>query len=152
MAAKLSAPDTGAGTVVVVVVPLPSWPYVFKPQQYAAPLVVMPQVLVQPLPVVSLLPALGDRRPQGGELRSQRLDLSRLLPSPPLEGLDRQQVDPVDVRGGDGRIALAEPEGGVEVLRRGAEVADRGVLRLVVPLLNWHAGDLLEHVDAVHLA
>src|SRR6266513_1535933 len=98
-----------------------------------------------------LLLALGDLGPQRSELRSQRLYLACLLARPALESLDRQQVDAVDVRGGDRRVTLPEPEGGVEVLRRGAEVADRGVLRLVVPLPHPHPGDLLKDVVAVYV-
>jgi hypothetical protein len=45
---KLSPPETGTGVVLLVVVPLPSWPYEFTPQQYATPLVVTPQVLAHP--------------------------------------------------------------------------------------------------------
>jgi hypothetical protein len=51
-----------------------------------------------------------------------------------LQRLDGEQIDAGDVGGRDGRVALAQPERGVEVLRRGSEVADRGRLRLVTPL------------------
>src|SRR6266513_878015 len=104
------------------------------------------------LPVVSLLPALGDRRPQGGELRAQRLDLSRLLPSPSLERLDSQQVDAIDVRGRDGRVALAEAERGPEVLCGGAEVAARSGLRPVVPLPDRHPRDPPKYALPIDLA
>jgi hypothetical protein len=41
---KVSPPDTATGTNLVVVVPSPSWPRSLRPQQYAVPLLVTPQV------------------------------------------------------------------------------------------------------------
>jgi hypothetical protein len=54
--AKINAPDTGTGTVLCPTdVPLPSAPATFVPQQYAAPVVVTPQLRWVPaLTVVKL--------------------------------------------------------------------------------------------------
>src|SRR5439155_7097056 len=46
--AKIDPPVTTAGTELLVVVPFPSSPLALSPQQYAAPLVVMPQVCRKP--------------------------------------------------------------------------------------------------------
>src|SRR2546426_463197 len=42
--ANVSPPETATGTAASSVEPLPSWPHTLKPQQYAAPFVVRPQV------------------------------------------------------------------------------------------------------------
>ncbi len=47
-AAKVSPPDTSSGVVLVLVVPLPSWPLPLKPQQYPVPAVVTPQAKYLP--------------------------------------------------------------------------------------------------------
>jgi hypothetical protein len=54
--AKVSPPDTGTGIELLFVVPLPSWPHLLNPQQYAAPLVVSPQVLWVALIALKLRP------------------------------------------------------------------------------------------------
>src|SRR5207247_3395776 len=46
---------TSTGLDRSVVVPSPSWPALFEPQQYAAPPDVTPQVCVQPAPVAATL-------------------------------------------------------------------------------------------------
>src|SRR5688572_24916304 len=48
MLAKLSPPETRTGTVLEVVVPLPSSPTPPEPQQYPAPLVATPQLWAYP--------------------------------------------------------------------------------------------------------
>jgi hypothetical protein len=44
----VSPPATAVGVKLLVVEPSPSWPLAFEPQQYAAPLVVRPQVKSKP--------------------------------------------------------------------------------------------------------
>src|SRR5437773_1974641 len=47
-AANVSPPDTATGVVLLIWVPLPSWPPPLAPQQYAAPSGVTPQVTPPP--------------------------------------------------------------------------------------------------------
>src|SRR5437870_10253241 len=47
-AANVSPPDTATGVVLLIWVPLPSWPPPLAPQQYAAPAGVTPQVTPPP--------------------------------------------------------------------------------------------------------
>lgn len=65
-------------------------------------------------------------------LRAER-DLLLLPLDPPRQRLDAQQADTVGVHRADGGLALAQAEGGMEVLRGGADVADGDVLAGVVP-------------------
>jgi hypothetical protein len=48
IAKNVSPPATAVGVALLVVVPLPSWPYVLSPQQYATPPVVSAQALESP--------------------------------------------------------------------------------------------------------
>src|SRR4051812_28277546 len=100
------SPVTAAGEVAWVVVPLPSWPLVFRPQQRAAPVDVMPQVcgppaatsralamfetvtgvdedVVSPLPSRPLVPRPQQRRPP--VTRAQVWSVPTEIESPPLE-------------------------------------------------------------------
>jgi hypothetical protein len=52
MATKVSEPTTGIGTSVSVVVPVPSWPVPFPPQQHPSPVLVTPQVCCTPASMV----------------------------------------------------------------------------------------------------
>src|SRR5947199_337740 len=47
-AAECYPPETSSGTLLFVVVPVPSWPYRLSPQQSAAPPVVSPHVWLAP--------------------------------------------------------------------------------------------------------
>ena len=46
--ARVSEPDTVAGTLLLVVELLPSWPEEFSPQQYAVPALVSPHAEAPP--------------------------------------------------------------------------------------------------------
>ena len=81
-----------------------------------------------------LCPQLGDGRVQGATLSTES-------GRPPLQGVDREKVHTVDVGRGNRRIALAEAEGGVEILRGGTQVSDGRVLGFLAPLLDRHACD-----------
>jgi len=54
--ANVRPPDTATGIELLAVVPLPSWPHLLNPQQYATPLVVRPQLPWPALTVPKLNP------------------------------------------------------------------------------------------------
>ena len=74
------------------------------------------------------------------------------LRSPSARALTAATRYAVGIDGADAQRVFAEAEGGVEVLRGGADVPDRRVLRLVVPLANWHFRELREYVETVEIA
>ena len=91
------------GTVSATCSVTPDWPHVERDPSRARKTDQASSALTFSRP---LLPPLSDLRPQGSELSLQRLDLSLLLPRPPLEGLDGKQVHAVDIRGGDSGVAF----------------------------------------------
>src|SRR5688572_143766 len=72
----------------------------------------------------------GDALGQGLDVRVFRLELFLELL---VEALDGREGDAVGVNGRDGAVVFAKLKGSVKVLSGGADVADRGILRFVIP-------------------
>src|SRR5579872_6273369 len=79
-----STPDaaTATGTLLWVLVPFPSWPLPFAPQQYAAPVLLSAQV--KPVPVEIWVRVTPDSAPPGYTATAPLLLIVELVPSWPV--------------------------------------------------------------------